>query len=151
MVFRRAAYLALFPAAVVLPLWLFIARGVQSTSAGEFLAYALISAALFVGMVATTVLVVLRKRNRQVRATSWADAAVLTALALAIVAAGIWSSPLLAVAVAVLTLGGFWLAVYELVTETRRRLRAFMDSSEPLFKPVPGPGDVYVIRPSQQH
>jgi hypothetical protein len=139
----------MFPVAVVLPLWILIARGILwSDGAGDFLAYALISGALFVALGASAAIVAVRKTVRATRAVSWADAAAVCLLVLALAASGIWPLAALAVVDVVLVIGWFWLAVYELVTETRRRVRRFMDGVAPRVD-RPGAAPVIVIEPGR--
>jgi hypothetical protein len=56
---------------------------------------------------------------------------VFTLLTLSLVTLGIWPVPLITVAGLVLLLGWFWLAVYELVAETRSRVRGSSARSIP--------------------
>jgi hypothetical protein len=64
---------------------------------------------------------------RQERAVSGWDAAVLIALWFVLVAAGFVAHSTIVAAAVVLVLGAFWFALWELVTEGRRRVRAVMD------------------------
>jgi Flp pilus assembly protein TadB len=52
---------------------------------------------------------------------------VLIALWLTLLASGLWAYPALGIAAVLLVLGAFWLAVWEFVRETRRRLQQFSD------------------------
>lgn len=145
---RRAVHRILFPAAIVLPLAVLVVRGIRADSAGGVLAVFVAAGFLFVGLAATATLTALRKRVRESRAVSWADVAALAATTVAVVAACVWSSPIAAVAVAVVVLGWFWLSVVELVTETRARVRSFVDGVAPAVRPTsdgPQSGRVIVI------
>ncbi len=64
---------------------------------------------------------------RVAKAVSWPDAAVLIALWLVLIASGLLAYPALGIAAVLLVLGAFWLAVWEFVRETRRRLQKFTD------------------------
>jgi uncharacterized membrane protein YphA (DoxX/SURF4 family) len=59
---------------------------------------------------------------RRSRVLSWVDVGILTVWYASIVVAGVFSSPLAAVAVVVFTLVAFWGVVWQLVVETRQRI-----------------------------
>ena len=155
MLFRRAVYIAMFPAAVLLPLWVLITRGIVADGIGwAFLAYLFACPILFVLMAIVSALITARKSVRDARAVSWRDAAVLTALWVAVAASGIFAVPLLAVAVVVLVIGSFWLAGWELLTETRARVNTFMTGLEATAQGTPttvtpSKADVIVITPNE--
>jgi hypothetical protein len=75
-------------------------------------------------------LVVWRPGVRAEHAVSVWDAVVLIALWLVLVAAGFVAHPAIVAAAVLLVLGAFWFALWELVTEGRRRFRAAMDDVE---------------------
>jgi hypothetical protein len=130
MIFRRAIYLSMFPAAIILPVWVLISRGIVADGIGwEFLVYLIVCPALFVVLGATAGFIVARKSARSVRAVSWWDAGVLTALYAALIASGFYAVTALVVAVVVLAVAAFWLAIYELVTETKARVNNFVNGS----------------------
>ncbi|MDM4762905.1 hypothetical protein QT381_07790 [Galbitalea sp. SE-J8] len=151
MVLRRAAYLALLPLVVVLPTWLLIARGVVAADgATDVLATIVVSFVLFVVLGVGAALVVARRSSRLARATSWADAAVLLGVTVALAAAGVTTSPFAVVPAVLLVLAWFWLALYEFVAEARARVRAFVDGVDPRVRDAMRrrpDADVYVIRP----
>lgn len=127
MLFRRAVYAAMFPAAVILPLWVLVTRGIVGNDTGwDFVVFLFVCPILFVLMGAASGLVMARKSVREQRAVSWWDAIGLTLLWVALVASGIFAVSALAATVAILVIALFWLAVWELVTETRNRVTNFM-------------------------
>jgi hypothetical protein len=154
MIFRRAVYVAMFPAAIILPLWVVIARGiVADLLAWELLAYFVIGGILFAMMAATAAVIAARKSARAARAVSWGDALVITATVVALFASGLWALPVLAVVDVLLVIGAFWLAVWELVSETRTRFRRFVDRIDPAIRPSARgeqAGQVIVIEPGRQ-
>ena len=154
MLLRRAVFVAMFPAAVILPLWILVTRGIVADGIGwAFIAYLFACPILFVLLAAITGIVTARKSVRNARAVSWWDAVVLVVLWVALVASGIFALPLVAAAVVVLVVGMFWLAVWELITETRRRVNSFMTSLEATAqgttsRVTPSNADVIVITPN---
>jgi hypothetical protein len=155
MIFRRVVYVAMFPAAVVAPLAALVARTiVAGAQPAVFLASLLLGGLGFLVLALVTVLVAVRKQVRATRSVSWLDAALLTVLAVAVVASGIVDAPWVPAIAVVLAIGTFWVAVWELVTETRTRVRTFMSDLEQVAqRPTPtsnarGTGDVYIVQPS---
>jgi hypothetical protein len=152
MLFRRAIYLAMFPAAVILPVWLIITRGIVANDVGwTFLIYLFACPALFVLLMIIGGLVRARKAVRVARAVSWWDAGVLGALYLALVASGIFAVPAVAVADVILVIGAFWLVGWELITETRTRVTTFVSNLETgniqSSNVPPARGPVIIIEP----
>lgn len=126
--FRRAILVAALPAAVVLPLWIIITQGIIAASgAGQYLALTVACPVLFAVLLATTLLLRARKSVRTQRALSWRDALLVAAGWLALIASGIFPLAVLAVVDVVLVVGMFWFALWELVDESRKRLRSFVD------------------------
>lgn len=131
MVVRRVVYRLLFPLAFLLPVWVLIGRGILLDGIGwGFLGYLIVCPILFVMLLFIGGLVVWRPGVRQERAVSGWDAAVLIALWLVLIAAGFVAHPAIVAAAVVLVLVAFWFAVWELVTEGRRRVKAVMDDVE---------------------
>jgi hypothetical protein len=150
--FRRAILLAAFPAAVILPLWVIVTQGiVAAPSAGQYLGLLVVCPILFVVMIVTAVLLRARKSVRDARAFTWRDAALLAAGWLALIASGIFPLTALVVADVVLVIGAFWLALWELVDESRKRLRTFVDgfTMTPTASPYipPARGETIIIEP----
>ena len=126
MIVRRVVYRLIFPLAVILPVWVLIGRGIVADGVGwQFVAYLFIAPVLFLALIATGGLIAARSEVRAERAVSWADAAVLIALWVALIATGFFAYPAIAIAIVLLVLGLFWLAIWELITSTRRAFTAF--------------------------
>lgn len=130
MVMRRVVYRLLFPAAVVLPIWLFVARGILSADAWAAAAFLIISPILFLVLASIAAFVTWRPGARTERVVSVADAVALPVLWALLIAVAVLSHPVLAVATAVALFVVFWFTVWELVTETRRRIRAVAEDVE---------------------
>ena len=128
MVVRRVVYRLLFPLAVVLPIWVLISHGILADGLGwQFVAYLFIAPVLFVALMVIGAIIIATPGVRSAKAVSWPDAAVLIALWLSLIASGLWAYPALGIAAVLLVLGAFWLAVWEFVHETRRRLQQFTE------------------------
>lgn len=157
--FRRAVYLAIFPAAVLLPLWVLVTRAIiADASTSDVLLYLVGCPALFVLMAVTGGLLRARKSVRTARVLSLRDASVLAVGWLALLASGIFALPLLAVIDIVLVIGAFWLAAWELVDETRKRVRTFVETvttvptipgATPSTRIPPARGETIIIDPGQ--
>lgn len=158
--FRRAVYLAMFPAAVILPLWVLVTRAViADASTSDVLLYLVGCPALFVLMAVTAGLLRARKSVRTAHVLSVRDASVLVVGWLALLASGFFAVPLLAVIDIVLVLGTFWLTAWELVDETRRRVRTFVEtvttvptipgSSSTSTRIPPARGETIIIDPGK--
>lgn len=153
--FRRALYFALVPAAILLPTWVLISRGLLADGIGwEFLVYLVACPILSVAMLAVSGVILARKSVRATRAVSWLDAALLTAWWLALVFYGLYALPAIAIIVLLVGLAAFWLGIWQLFTDTRARLRGVMTEFERQAAAPTTPrekyiGEVIVIQPSE--
>lgn len=121
---RRAVYYSQLGAAIVLPLWLLIGRGLIVGGPGwEFVLLLFISPILFLYMLLISGLTFARKTVRIGRAVSWVDVAVHGAWFISLIAAGAFASTATAVLAVVLGIVAFWSAIWQLVSETRRRVQ----------------------------
>ena len=122
---RRGFYYAQFGAIPILPLWLLIGRGIVIDGTGwEFVLLLFVAPILAVAMLIVVGLTVARNSVRRWRAVSWVDVLLLSAWYLAIIAAGFVAHPVSAVLVVLLAVAVFWSSVWQLFTETRRRVRS---------------------------
>jgi uncharacterized BrkB/YihY/UPF0761 family membrane protein len=122
---RRAFYYAQFGAIPILPLWLLIGRGLVVEGPGwEFVLLLVVCPILVVAMAIVVGITVARKNVRRTRRLSWLDVGVLGAWYLAIIAAGTIAHTGMAVLVVVLSVAAFWSALWQLYTETRRRVES---------------------------
>jgi hypothetical protein len=136
MVIRRAVLIVQGPLAVLLPIWVFISRGIVADGIGlQSVVYLFACPLMFVILAAVTGLTWMRKLVRLDRAVSWADAALLIALWATLIAYGFFAEAPLAALAVVLLLLAFWYFVFELVTETRARLKSFSMRLESSRKP----------------
>lgn len=131
MFIKRALYYWQFAAAIVLPAWVLIARGIfGSTSGWTFVFFVFVCPILALAMLAVAGLTAARKSVRSARAVEWRDAAVIVAWHVAIIAYGFVDASWLAAVIVIIAIGAFWLAVYLLFHETRRRVRGVMAGFE---------------------
>ena len=158
MLLRRAFYYAQFGAFVVLPIALLIGRGLVLAGSGwDFALLLLVSPILGVFMIVVAGFTVARKSVRRDRALSWADVALHFVWYLSIIAASVFAHPAIAAGVIVLSVAAFWLAVWQLFSETRRRVKSALASLDYIAVPVsdfrrptsdaPGAGTVIRIDP----
>jgi hypothetical protein len=130
MLLRRVFYRWQVAAAIVLPLWLVVGTAVFGGSAGGALSLVLLAPVLGVAMLIVAGLIFARKSVRTAQAVSWPDAGVLALWQASVVVTGFqtpgagWFAALVIVA----GLGAFWLAVWELAGETRRRISGAMNA-----------------------
>jgi hypothetical protein len=156
MYLRRALFYWQFIAAIVLPSWVLIGRGIILDGVGwDLLLYLVLCPILFVVMLAVAGLTAARKSVRDARAVSWTDAAVIGAWHIAIIAYGFATSSVLSIVIVVIALVAFWNAVWQLFAETRQRVQAAL-SLDPIDvgtyraqTPEPGPasGRVIIVNP----
>ncbi|MFJ4039070.1 MFS transporter permease [Microbacterium sp. NPDC090007] len=162
MVLRRLFLRWLFPAAFVLPLWLFVGWIVFSGGSGWALLWLLVAMpTVFVSQVLIAFLVRARASVRTVRAASWRDVAGVGLWQAVIVALGLFDSriffPLLVLSV-VGALVLFWSSLAQLWNEARGAVTVLHSSDgtpyippqrEPSqsrqHPPVRGDGDVIVV------
>lgn len=162
MVIRRAFYYAMFGAFVVLPVTLLIGRGLVLAGSGwDFALLLLISPILGLVMLVVTGFTVGRKSVRRERAVSWLDVGIHAAWYLSIVAASVFAHPAIAAVVIIISVAAFWFSLWQLVTETRRRVKDAWAGLERTVIPAseyqrmrpnpdsPGAGTVIRIEPPQ--
>lgn len=156
---RRSLFYWQFAAAFVLPVWVLIGRGIFGSSLGwDFLLFAFLCPLLAIAMLAIAGLTSARKAVRSTRALSWLDAAVLVVWHGAIIAFGFVDTTGIAVLVVVAAIAAFWVAIGQLVVETRNRVRDVMASFEEAARverpskdkttPINDP-NVFVIQPDE--
>lgn len=131
MMIRRAFFYWQFIAVIVLPLWVLVGRGVFGSSVGwDFVLFLLLCPILALALLAVAGVTMARKSVRSQRSVSWIDAGVLAAWHAAIIAYGFVDAPLLAALVVVFAVAGFWIALWQLVTETRNRFTSLVEGFE---------------------
>ena len=131
MMIRRAFYYWQFTAVIVLPLWVLVGRGVFGSSVGwDFVLFLLLCPILAFALLAIAGMTTVRKSVRSERAVSWIDAGVIAAWHAVIIAYGFVDAPLLAALIVIVAVAGFWIALWQLVTETRNRFTSLVEGFE---------------------
>ena len=120
---RRLYYRWLFPAAVILPVWLLVGWGIFQAGGWAFLWVLFIAIpSVFLGQIVLTLLVRARTTVRIDRAVSWWDVAGFTVWHGLIIATGFYSQSWFAAALVTAmfaAVGLFWLVLSQLWRETR--------------------------------
>ncbi|MCW4384851.1 hypothetical protein OH146_03575 [Salinibacterium sp. SYSU T00001] len=130
MAFRRAIYVALRWAPVVLPLWYMLVAGIRGWDDIGLLAVPLVGIALAVGLAVVFFLTWIRRQVRVEGAVSWVDVAII-GLWLALIAASPFAIPApMLLFVLIVGVAAFWSAIIQWALETRRRVRAVIDDIE---------------------
>lgn len=154
---RGAVYRWMFPAAVILPLWLLIGWGIFNAGGWAFLWVLFIAIpSVFVGQIVLTLLQRARPSARETRTASWWDVLGFGVWHLLTIAVGCYPQawfPLLLTAAIVVALALFWLMLWQLWNEaaTPGSGIRFMTSRAPdaAFEPEEHPsrgGDVFIIQ-----
>ncbi|GAA2025446.1 hypothetical protein GCM10009819_05580 [Agromyces tropicus] len=143
MLIRRGFYRWQFAAAVVLPLWLLIGYAIFGSSGWGVLGLMFATPIAFITLGVVALIVAARPDVRQDRAVAWSDVAVLGVWHLLIIGAGFYGPA--GITLAVLAMVGaivaFWYAVWRLVSDGARRVRATMDEYERIVAAgAPGAG-----------
>lgn len=129
--FRRALYFWQFAAVLVLPLWVFIARGILGSSLGwDLLLFIFLCPLLAISMLIVVGITVARQAVRATRSVSWLDAAVLIVWHGLIITFGFVDTSWVAALVVIVAIAAFWIAIGQLVIETRDRVRGVMAGFE---------------------
>jgi hypothetical protein len=132
-VIRKGLYRALFPAAVVLPVWLLVGWGVFGTSAWSFLGLLVICPVLFIALGLVSGIVYARPSVRLEKAVSWRDVAFFAAWYATIIGFGFFGplAPWFAVAGILVGLGAFWSSISALVADAARQMRSNFAEYQP--------------------
>jgi lysylphosphatidylglycerol synthetase-like protein (DUF2156 family) len=153
MLIRRAFYRWQFPAAVVLPVWLLVGWGLFVRTPMSFVGVLIGGIVLAIALAAVSGLIRARKSVRDAHALAWPDVAALAAWQLSIVGLGFFgaTSTLFLVLTVVFAICAFWLSIWSLLDETRRRVRDAVQSVQSVARPPtsgrPGDedGDVIIV------
>src|SRR5690606_27971373 len=94
----------------------------------QLVIYLVLCPILFVALAVLALLTSARKRVRTTRATSWVDAVTLVVIWASVITYGLFALPALALLVVLSIVAGFWVAIVQLVTETRDRVKGYFDS-----------------------
>lgn len=131
MIIRRAFYYWMFPAAIVLPIWLLVGWGFFGSSGWTFLGLLILCPLLFVALGLIALLISVRSGVRVQRAVSWIDVAVLTFWDAMIVGFGFFgeSATWFAILGIVGFLVAFWVSIWQIF-----RVRPRITVDEPMPK-----------------
>jgi hypothetical protein len=137
MILRRAFYRWQFLAAVILPAWVLIGWGIFGSGGWTFLGLLILCPVLFVALGAVAGIIFARGSVRADRAVSWRDVALLAAWHAAIVGFGFFgpATGWFAVLGILIGLAALWTSVWELITETSRRLKETLDAYQQAANP----------------
>jgi cytochrome c biogenesis factor len=117
--------------AVGLPVWVLVSRGIIADGIGaQLVIYLVLCPILFIALAVLVGLTAARKQVRETRTISWLDSAVLLVIWAATFTYGLFALPALAVLVVVSIVVGFWVVVWQLVTETRDRVKTFFEAGQ---------------------
>ncbi|MBH0023706.1 MFS transporter [Salinibacterium sp. NSLL150] len=131
MMIRRAFYYWQFIAVLVLPVWVLIARGIYGSSVGwDFVLFLILCPILAFALLAIAGLTVARKSVRDSKSVSWIDAGLLTVWHAAIIIYGFVDAPFPAALIVIVAIAAFWIALWQLVTETRNRFTSLVEGFE---------------------
>lgn len=155
MLVRKAFFYWQFAAVMALPAWVLLGWALWGT-AGQFVGIAIAAPFLVLALLAVAGLTYARKSVRDTRTASWTDAGVAGLWHVFVIAAGFFGPATGAFAALAIATGilAFWSVVWQLVTETRKRVRRVFESIDRAAAPYrgkPGPvdaGEYLVIRPS---
>lgn len=129
---RRAFFYWQFAAVFILPAWLFVGWGIFGSSGWGFLGLLITAPIVFIALLVIALIVYARPEVRRSRAVSWRDVALYLLLHGSIVGLGFYGDGATwFVVLGVLTaIAGFWLVLWELLTDGARSMKATMDAFE---------------------
>ncbi|WP_430645436.1 hypothetical protein [Agromyces sp. GXS1127] len=134
MLIRRGFYRWQFAAAIVLPVWLLLGYAIFGSSGWGVVGLMFVTPIAFITLGVVALLVAARPDVRRDTAVAWSDVAVLGAWHLLIVAAGFYGPTGITFAILAMVgaIAAFWYAVWRLIRDGARRVRATMDEYERL-------------------
>jgi nitrate reductase gamma subunit len=155
MLVRRAFFYWQFAAVAVLPSWILVGWALWG-HAGDFVGIAIAAPFLVLALLGVAGLTYARKSVREVRAVSWIDVAVAGVWHVLVIATGLFTPATSALAALSIAAGiaAFWAVSWQLIAETRRRVRRVFQIMEQGAAPTAGKqapieaGEYFVIRPS---
>lgn len=160
MIARRAFFYWQFAAALLLPLWVLVGRGLFGATVGwQFVLLVILAPILAISMLVVAGVTAARKEVRSTRSVSWLDMAVVGVWHLSILALGFFlvdvgasgeggssaftqlaggdAEPLSTVLAnlfgaltVIVGVAAFWIAIWQFLRETRKRVRTVMETLE---------------------
>ncbi|MCK8610237.1 hypothetical protein [Agromyces sp. C10] len=142
MLIRRAFYRWQFIAAIVLPVWLLIGYAIFGSSGWGVIGLMFAAPIAFVSLGIVALVIAARPDVRRAKAVDWADVAVLGVWHLLIIAAGVYGPTGITFAILAMVgaIAAFWYAVWRLLSDGARRVRATMEEYERLASSGRAPG-----------
>lgn len=142
MLIRRAFYRWQFIAAIVLPVWLLIGYAIFGSSGWGVIGLMFAAPIAFVSLGVVALVIAARRDVRRAKAVDWADVAVLGVWHLLIIAAGVYGPTGITFAILAMVgaIAAFWYAVWRLLSDGARRVRATMEEYERLASSGRAPG-----------
>ncbi len=157
MVVRRAFFYWQLAAVVVLPAWLLIGWAIWGT-AGDFASIAIATPFLVLALLGVAGVTFARKSVRTKKAVSWLDVAAAGVWHAFVIATGFFGPGTAAFAALSVAAGilAFWAAVWQLVDETRKRVKQVFETVQRgavPYQPRPRPidaGEYIVLKPGER-
>lgn len=142
MLIRRAFYRWQFIAAIALPVWLLLGYAIFGSSGWGVIGLMFATPIAFISLGVVALIVAARPDVRSAKAVAWADVAVLGTWHLLIIAAGFYGPTGITFAILAMigAIGAFWYAVWRLLTDGARRMRATMEEYERIAYSGGSPG-----------
>lgn len=142
MLIRRAFYRWQFIAAIVLPVWLLIGYAIFGSSGWGVIGLMFATPIAFISLGVVALLIAARPDVRRDKAVDWADVAVLGVWHLLIIAAGVYGPTGITLAILAMigAIAAFWYAVWRLLSDGARRVRATMEEYERIATSGGAPG-----------
>lgn len=142
MLIRRAFYRWQFIAAIVLPVWLLIGYAIFGSSGWGVIGLMFATPIAFISLGVVALLIAARPDVRRDKAVDWADVAVLGVWHLLIIAAGVYGPTGITFAILAMigAIAAFWYAVWRLLSDGARRVRATMEEYERIATSGGAPG-----------
>lgn len=157
MVVRRAFFFWQFAAVIALPAWLLLGWAVWG-SAGDFAGIAIATPFLVLALLGVAGVTFARKSVRSTRASSWLDVAAGGVWHVFVIATGFFGPGTAAFAALAVAAGilAFWATVWQLVDETRKRVKSVFETIQRGAVPYRPPqtpikaGEYIVIEPADR-
>ncbi|MGR0219399.1 hypothetical protein [Agromyces sp. ZXT2-6] len=142
MLIRRAFYRWQFIAAIVLPVWLLVGYAIFGSSGWGVIGLMFATPIAFISLGVVALLIAARPDVRRDKAVDWADVAVLGVWHLLIIAAGVYGPTGITFAILAMigAIAAFWYAVWRLLSDGARRVRATMEEYERIASSGASPG-----------
>lgn len=142
MLIRRAFYRWQFIAAIVLPVWLLIGYAIFGSSGWGVIGLMFATPIAFISLGVVALLIAARPDVRRDKAVDWADVAVLGVWHLLLIAAGVYGPTGITFAILAMigAIAAFWYAVWRLLSDGARRVRATMEEYERIATSGGAPG-----------